>query len=63
MAHVSRHFLPGYFRWVPSSFVSPFHEKTGRQVDYGGQAGTNLREQNLPFGSKLTLIGLHPRLS
>jgi hypothetical protein len=29
---------------VPPSFVSPFHEKTGRQVDYGGQAGTNLRE-------------------
>jgi hypothetical protein len=29
---------------VTSSFVSPFHEKTRRQVDYGGQAGTNLRE-------------------
>jgi hypothetical protein len=29
---------------VPSSFVSPFHEKTRQRVDYGGQAGTNLRE-------------------
>jgi hypothetical protein len=28
---------------VPSSLVSPFHEKTRRRVDYGGQAGTNLR--------------------
>jgi hypothetical protein len=33
---------------VPSSFVSPFHEKTRRPVDYGGQAGTNLCEENLP---------------
>jgi hypothetical protein len=29
---------------VPSSFVPPFHEKTRRRVDYGGQAGTNLCE-------------------
>jgi hypothetical protein len=29
---------------VPSSFVSPFHEKTRQRVDYGAQAGTNLHE-------------------
>jgi hypothetical protein len=49
---------------VPSSFVSPFHEKTGRQIDYGGQAGTNLCEQNLPFGSQANAYGASPsRLS
>jgi hypothetical protein len=40
LVEVSRHFVPGYSHWVPSSFASPFREKTGRQVDYGGQAGT-----------------------
>jgi hypothetical protein len=61
MVEVSMHFVPGYSHWVPSSFVSPVHEKTRRRVDYGGQAGTNLCEQNLPFGSKLTLMGRTPR--
>jgi hypothetical protein len=27
------------------------HEKTRQRADYGGQAGTNWCEQNLPFGS------------
>jgi hypothetical protein len=38
----SRHFVPGYFQAVPPSFVPPFHEKTRRRIDYGGQAGTGI---------------------
>jgi hypothetical protein len=36
------------------------HEKTRQPADYGGQAGTNLCEQNLPFASNLTLLGNSP---
>jgi hypothetical protein len=51
MAHVSRLSL------VPSSFVSPFHEKTRRRVDYGGQAGINLREGTPLVASSYRLWG------
>jgi hypothetical protein len=40
---------------------SPFHEKTRRRVDYGGQAGTNLRRGKSTGRLKLALIWARQR--
>jgi hypothetical protein len=54
----SRHFVPGYFQAVPPSFVPPFHEKTRRRIDYGGQAGTGMVSYTKPGTSQLATIAL-----
>jgi hypothetical protein len=64
MVEVSRHSVPGYSHWSPFLLRPTIHEKTRQRVDYGGQAGTNLCEQNLPFGSQANAYGASPsRLS
>jgi hypothetical protein len=42
MVEVSRHFVPGYSHWVPSSFIPPFMRRPGSELNYGGEAGTSL---------------------